>query len=129
MRFTNEQGKTVEIVFRGGIHVDSTAKYSTTNEEIQKFLESRGGFNRDYYISEASGDGDAVPEVKTAPAPKTEEKKLTDVKDIRRFHNIVEMKNYMAEIGLEVTPEMNYAQAKSLAAKEGYDFQVQRYQK
>ena len=48
------------------------------------------------------------------------------MKDIRRFHNLVEMRNYMAELGFEGVQEMNYMAAKAAAAKEGYDFQIQK---
>ena len=36
------------------------------------------------------------------------------------------MRAYMAELGFEGTEKMNYMQAKSAAAKEGYDFQISK---
>lgn len=131
VRTADEKGKLVEIVFRGGLHEDSTSKFTTSDPKTQEFLESLNGFGRDYYIESEEGENEAAPEaapVKEEPKPEAKPEKpvLTDVKDIRRFHNLVEMKAYMEEIGLTVTPEMNYAAAKAAAQKEGYDFQIQK---
>ena len=130
--FIGKGGSFVEIQFRGGIHPDSTAKYTTSNEEIQKFLESMAGFNRDFYL-------ESVEEIQQAPMPepvKKEEKKevkpepekleLTDVKDYKRFRNIIEMRSAMEEVGFEGVQEMNYPQLKSAAAKAGYDYQISK---
>lgn len=128
LRSEKKDGTPIEIVFRGGIQIDSTAKFSTSDEETQKFLEGLSGFGRDYYIEKEESD---APVVET-PAPvvetKAEEEKapLTDVKDVKRFHNIVEMRAAMAEIGFEGVQDMNYMQLKSAASKEGYDFQIQK---
>ena len=66
-----------------------------------------------------------------AQAPVVEEKKeeaptITDVKDVKRFHNIVEMRAAMAELGFEGVQGMGYLQLKYAASKEGYDFQIQK---
>lgn len=124
----DEDGKRIEVVFRGGIQIDSTAKFSTSDEKIQNILENLSGFGRDYYLESVQ---EAAP-VAAPAAPKEEDKPaepkkiLADVKDSRRFRNLVEMKNAMAELGISVTPEMNYMSAKAAAAKEGYDFQIQK---
>lgn len=44
------QGGTMEINFRGGCQIDSTARFSTSDEKVQKLLEKCSGFNRDFYI-------------------------------------------------------------------------------
>lgn len=123
-----EDGSWQEVVFRGGIQIDSTAKLSTSDEWLQNQLESLDGFNRDYYLESVEEKEEAkVKKAESAPAPeKQEEKPLTDVKDIKRFHNLVEMRNYMAELGFDGVQEMNYAQCKAAASKEGYDFQIQK---
>jgi hypothetical protein len=36
------------------------------------------------------------------------------------------MKNRMAELGIELDEDANYQKAKATAAKEGYDFQLQK---
>ena len=125
------EGEEIHILFQGGIQVDSTAKYVTSNPYIQKKLEESRRFDYDYFLEDTkivSDPSDEAPAEKEAPsAPKKEEEKpLTDVKDIKRFHNIVEMRSAMAELGFEGVQEMNYAQLKSAASKEGYDFQIQK---
>jgi len=129
MLLTAEDGKRIEVRFRKGIQVDSTAKYVTSDEKVQALMEKSSGFGRDYYVESVVEDKPL--NVEETPAPVVEEKKdepkpLTDVKDVKRFHNIVEMRAAMAEIGFEGVQEMNYAQLKSAAAKEGYDFQIQK---
>lgn len=127
----NEEGERQEVVFRGGLHIDSTAKFSTSDESLQKLVESCRGFGRDYYLEsvQEAKKADVVESAKAKIASaedKPEKKPLTDVKDIRRFKNLIEMKNAMEEVGIAVSPEMNYMAAKAAAQKEGYDFQIQR---
>ena len=123
------KGNRVEVIFRGGVEIDSTARFSTTEKWLQDKLESMDGFNKTFYLENVQEE-----KPKDEPKPVVEEKKpveepvniLTDVKDSRRFQNLVEMKNAMSECGIAVTPEMNYMQCKAAAAKEGYDFQIQK---
>ena len=123
-----DDGSWVEVVFRGGIQIDSTAKFVTSDKELQDKLESLDGFGYDYYLE--SVEEKAEEKVKVVePAKEVDtpaEKTLTDVKDIKRFHNIVEMKHYMSEIGFKDVQSMNYMQCKAAATKEGYDFQIQK---
>lgn len=65
-----EQGRTIEVNFSGGIQIESTAKYSTSNEEVQKALEKCSCFNRDFYLDSVRED---EPAAATAPVsePKT----------------------------------------------------------
>lgn len=126
----DENGKPLEINFRGGIQIDSTAKFTTSDKALQEKLEALDVFGKSFYIESVEAEepkADAPKEkekvVAESTAPKTE---LTDVKDIKRFHNIVEMRSAMAELGFKGVQEMNYAQLKSAAGKEGYDFQIQK---
>ena len=125
----DENGKRMEVVFRGGIQVDSTSRFSTSDEKLQQMIENCFGFNKDYYLESVSESSKPVAEEATAPKKEKEkepEKPLTDVKDIKRFHNIVEMRNYMAELGFEGVQNMNYMQAKAAASKAGYDFKISK---
>ena len=126
--FTNKDGRFIEIKFRSGIHTDSTAKYTTSNEEIQEFLEGTASFNRDFYVESVEEIHEVVaPEpVKKVEEEKPEKPQLTDVKDVKRFRNIVEMRSAMAEAGIEGVQDMNYPQLKSAAAKAGYDYQISK---
>ena len=46
----DDYGRPLEITFRSGCQIDSTAKFTTDDENVQKALESCNGFGRDYYI-------------------------------------------------------------------------------
>ena len=69
----DERGNTIEINFRGGIQVDSTAKFSTSDERLQKALENSSSFNRDYYL-ESVVENEAKPAKTKAEAPVEETK-------------------------------------------------------
>lgn len=123
----DEDGNRIEIKFRSGIHVDSTARYTTSNEDVQRMLEGANGFNRDYYIESVKEDEAPVAE---APAKKakadTEKTVMSEVKGSERFKNLVEMKNRMAELGIELEADADYNKAKAAAAAAGYDFKIKR---
>ena len=127
----DELGRSINVEFKGGLQVDSTAKFSTNDEKVQKALEASSGFNRDYYLESVKEDApavayEAVAADKKEESPAVDKQALDNVKDIKRFRNLVEMRNYMAELGFEDTQKMSYMQAKAAAAKEGYDFQIQK---
>lgn len=125
LHLVGEDGNRIVVQFRGGIQIDSTAKYTTRNQFIQELLESGSGFNRDYYI-ESVQDDDA-PVAEPAPEKKDEEKPvLPEVKGSERFLNLVEMKNRMAELGIELPEDANYQKAKAVANAAGYDFQIKK---
>ena len=128
--FKDPEGRRIEVIFRGGIQIDSTARYSTSDVYIQERLESSSGFGRDYYI-ESSVEPAApapLPERKAEEPKKAEPKKeiMSEVKGSERFRNLVEMRNRMAELGIEVPENANYPTAKAAAAKAGYDFQIKK---
>ena len=125
----DEDGKRIEIYFRGGIQIDSTAKFVTTDKDIQDRLEKLSGFGRDYYLeSEVETEAPAAPapEKKEEAAPAPEKEIVNGMKDSRRFKNLVEMKNAMKEVGIQLDDDANYAKAKAAAAKAGYDFQIKK---
>lgn len=127
---TNGDGKRVVIEFRGGIQVDSTARFTTRDPGIQELIESTNGFGRDYYIESVKEDESAAktaePEEKATEREVEEKPVIGDVKGMERFRNLVEMKNRMAELGIELADSANYQQAKASAAAAGYDFQIKK---
>lgn len=126
---TSDEGKRIEIKFRGGIQVDSTSKYTTSDEEVQALLEKSSGFGRDYFLESEVNDEPVeapAPEVKASAAPAPEKEIVSGMKDSRRFKNLVEMKNAMAELGIELEEGATYPKAKAAAAKAGYDFQIKK---
>ena len=123
----DEAGERVEIRFFGGIQIDSTAKFTTKDEKIQRLLENCSGFGRDYYIESVVEDKTEAPVVEkedVKPEPKKEI--MTEVKGSERFKNLVEMKNRMAELGIELEEDANYQKAKAAAIAAGYDFQIKK---
>ena len=127
---TNGDGERVVIEFRGGIQVDSTARFTTRDPGIQELIESTNGFGRDYYIESVKEEDTEVKSVEPeekGPERKDEEKPVIgDVKGMERFRNLVEMKNRMAELGIELADSSNYQRAKAAAAAAGYDFQIKK---
>jgi len=121
-----KDGKRIEITFRGGLSFDSTSKFTTANKEIQDALEECSGFGRDYYIESASEEESPASVAESAPEVAKTLDELTDMKDSKRFRNLVEMKNAMKEVGLKVEDGWNYTAAKAAARKAGYDYQIQR---
>jgi len=123
-------GTSVEVIFRGGIQIDSTAKFTTADPKVQELMEQCSGFGRDYYIESEREVGDPaaapVEEKKAEPAKAPEKEVMTEMKDSRRFRNLVEMKNAMKELGIELADDATYPKAKAAAAKAGYDFQIQK---
>ena len=126
--FKDQDGNRIEVTFRGGIQIDSTARYTTSDERIQQRLEASSGFGRDYYIESVaeSAQAEPAPEKKKEEAPVVEKPVMDNMKGIERFRNLVEMKNRMTELGIDIHPNANYATAKAAAQKEGYDFQIQK---
>ena len=123
---TKKDGKRIEVVFRKGGHVDSTARFTTKDEDVQEAVEACKGFGRDYYIEKVEDDETANEVVVAKPAPEKKEQPLTDVKDVKRFRNIVEMRAAVAELGVEGVQEMAYLKLKAEASKRGYDYQIQK---
>ena len=129
LMFKGKDGKRIEVRFRGGIQIDSTSRFTTENKEIQDYLENCNGFGTDYYIESVKEVDAEKPEPvkeKKAEKPKVEKEIMDEVKGSERFRNLVEMKNRMAELGISLEDNANYAQAKAAAVKAGYDFQIQK---
>ena len=124
----NKDGKRIEINFRGGIQVDSTAKYTTANEEIQELIEKTKDFGTVFYLESVKDDeAPAAAASAKEDAKKAEEKPVMDeVKGSERFKNLVEMKNRMAELGIELDADADYNKAKAAAVAAGYDFKIKR---
>jgi hypothetical protein len=46
----------IEVIFKGGSQIDSTAKFSTSDEKVQNALEKCSGYGRDYYLERVQED-------------------------------------------------------------------------
>lgn len=101
----DEAGHVIEVNFKGGSQIDSTAKFSTSDERIQKALEKSGGFNRDYYLENVQED---------TPAPVVEENKTVRTVDVPDKAAAIEWlkENY---------PDKGYTTTKLTRSKEEFN--------
>lgn len=124
IHFKDENGKHRDIIFQGGIQIDSTARFTTTDEYLQQKLESLSGFGRDYYIEKVQED--EAPKVEEKEPVKEEKVLPKEYIDAKKFKNLVEMKDALIAAGLKIENSWNYTQTKKFAFEHGYDYQVSR---
>ena len=131
IRTQDAAGRSIEAIFRGGVQLGATAKFTTSDKKVQEALEKSRGFNRDFYL-ESTVEKDVKPEApadEPAKAPAKQapvETPPADIVDSRRFRNLIEMKDALREKGVEVKDEWNYPAAKAAALKVGLDYQIQK---
>jgi len=71
---SDESGRSIEVNFKGGLHVDSTAKFSTSDEKLQEALEKCSGFKRDFYLDSVYEDSHTNVKAETKPSANKNEK-------------------------------------------------------
>lgn len=110
----DESGHTTEVNFRGGVQIDSTAKFTTSNEEVQNALENCSSFNRDFYLESVSEDSPAVAPTKPAPAAKEEVVEEPVAEESEDNGNVVKVSDRSDAIEWlkEHYPEKNYTSTK-----------------
>lgn len=109
------QGRPIEVNFKGGLHIDSTAKFSTNDEKVQNALEKCSGFNRDFYLESVREDKPADAAGSLAPA-----KEADDVADGSDWQTVdVADKADAIEWLKEHYPEKGYTGAK-LRSREAF---------
>ena len=90
-------GKAVDIAFKRGCTIGSTATYKTSDPRIQKALESMKAFGPKFYLESTEVTGEAAPvaepKVEEKPIIEEEEKEVVDVLDAQTFKNLVELRN------------------------------------
>ena len=125
----NVGGNKISVEFKGGCTIGSTATYTTSDERIQNELESLVFFKREYYVDSIVEEAVPAP-VYTAPVKKEpvveEEKELVDVLDAKTFKNLVELRNAIADKGIDVSQITNVKAAEALAKKNGYNYTVEK---
>lgn len=128
-------GKLVSVIFKRGCTLGSTATYTTSDEKIQKMLESRNSFGSDFYIASTNVVEDEKPievkiaaqkeEPKVEPIPE-EEEEIVSVLDAQTFKNLVELRNALKDKGIDVSQITNVKAAESIAKKNGYNYTVDK---
>ena len=106
---TDEAGHLIEVNFRGGSQIDSTAKFSTSDEKVQNALEKCSGYNRDFYLESVQEDAPAP-----VPSPVVEEGKTVRTVDVPDKAAAIEWlkENY---------PDKGYTTTKLTRSKEEFN--------
>lgn len=117
----DEYGRPTEINFKGGCQIDSTAKFTTSDENLQKALESCSGFGRDYYIESVREEAPVAVEA-PAPAAEPENAPAEEVVEEDNGKQKVEVadKSDAIEWLKEHNPEAGYTAAK-LRSKDAFN--------
>ena len=129
--FIGDNNVRTNILFKRGCTLGSTATYTTSNPEIQKALESLSEFGPTFYIEKkvvVDEDAPVVakkPEVKPEPVIE-EEKEVVDILDAQTFKNLVELRNALADKGIDVSQITNVKAAESIAKKNGYNYTIEK---
>lgn len=124
----DENGKRIAISFKRGCTLGSTATYTTEDPAVQKALEATNDFGPTFYIEKEERIGE---EVSIAAEPKAtpeteEEKEVVDVLDAQTFKNLVELRNALADKGIDVSMITNVKAAENIAKKNGYNYTVDK---
>jgi hypothetical protein len=128
--FIGDSNVRTNILFKRGCTLGSTATYTTSNPEIQNALESLSEFGPTFYIEKKVVVEDASPVVKkpeVKPEPVIEEEKeVVDILDAQTFKNLVELRNALADKGIDVSQITNVKAAESIAKKNGYNYTIEK---
>lgn len=118
------------ISFKRGCTLGSTATYVTSNPKIQEALESLNAYGITFYLESEKVVGEDKPKVeapKPAPTPVVEEEKtMVDILDAKTFKNLVELRNALADNGIDVSSVTNVKAAENVAKKNGYNYTIEK---
>jgi hypothetical protein len=126
----DENGKRLSISFKRGCTLGSTATYTTEDPAIQKALEATNDFGPTFYIEKEEKIGEDTPmdvkiSAKLEPVVE-EEKEVVDMLDAQTFKNLVELRNALADKGIDVSQITNVKAAENIAKKNGYNYTVEK---
>lgn len=125
-----EENVRTQIVFKRGCTLGSTATYTTSNPKIQKALESLGSFGVTFYVEKEQVVGEDKPVVeapiKIIEPIIEEEQEVVDILDAQTFKNLVELRNALADKGIDVSSITNVKAAENLARKNGYKYTIEK---
>ena len=112
MPVTLSDGRRVDVLFSGGVNMDTGAVYSTSNAELQDILDNMCKSPYcDFYLESVSGQEDITP---------------VEILDSREFNNLVELRNALKEKGIDVTGLTTVQRAETLAKKNGYLYTIKK---
>lgn len=128
---TTEENVKIQISFKRGCAIGSTATYTTSDPKIQEELESLNAFGTKYYLENAVTVGEEIAEVadeaEVAETPvEEEEKEVVDILDAQTFKNLVELRNALKAKGIDASQITNVKAGETLAKKNGYNYTVEK---
>ena len=113
----DDYGRPMEVTFRSGCQIDSTAKFTTDDENVQKALESCSGFGRDFYIENVREESPVVNENHNEHENVADEAPVVEDNGVQKVE--VADKSEAIEWLKEHNPEAGYTAAK-LRSKEAF---------
>jgi hypothetical protein len=128
---TTEENVKIQISFKRGCAIGSTATYTTSDPKIQEELESLNAFGTKYYLENAVTVGEEIAKVadeaEVAETPvEEEEKEVVDILDAQTFKNLVELRNALKAKGIDASQITNVKAGETLAKKNGYNYTVEK---
>ena len=123
-------GKSVDVAFKRGCTIGSTATYRTSDPKIQQALESMKAFGPTFYLDETEVTGEDTPAVETQKVEEKpiveEEKEVVDILDAQTFRNLVELRNALKDKGVDVSAVTNVKAAEALHKHNGYNYTLEK---
>ena len=95
----DDYGRPLEVNFRSGCQIDSTSKFTTSDEKVQKAIEACSGFGRDFYIESVREDAPVANENENVVEEETVMEDLQKVEVADKAEAIEWMKEHHAEKG------------------------------
>lgn len=120
----DDYGRPLEVNFRGGCQIDSTSKFTTSDENVQKALESCSGFGRDFYIESVREDAPVVNENEDVVEEEAVTENLLKVEVADKAEAIEWLKEHHAEKGYTAAKLRTKSAFEEACAECGVVFEI-----
>lgn len=120
----DDYGRPLEVNFRSGCQIDSTSKFTTSDENVQKALEACSGFGRDFYIESVREDAPVANENEDVVEEETVEEDLLKVEVADKAEAIEWLKEHHAEKGYTAAKLRTKSAFEEACAECGVVFEI-----
>lgn len=120
----DDYGRPLEVNFRGGCQIDSTSKFTTSDENVQKALEACSGFGRDFYIESVREDAPVVNENEDVVEEEAVAENLLKVEVADKAEAIEWLKEHHAEKGYTAAKLRTKSAFEEACAECGVVFEI-----
>lgn len=120
----DDYGRPLEVNFRGGCQIDSTSKFTTSDENVQKALESCSGFGRDFYIESVREDAPVANENEDVVEEEAVTENLLKVEVADKAEAIEWLKEHHAEKGYTAAKLRTKSAFEEACAECGVVFEI-----